>query len=226
MAMSSIRGWRVCFGGLLFLGMALGSPVFADINLDSPLMKEWVEAEVKKQAGAQSGSLTVGMRVDHFLKSKLFGATVWYSDSSGAVVGRGPVQSIVKQDDGYEVSVYDTLLKSTVLLRVIFEGTVGTGPTAKRRELEVAQEMSKKRAYEAEKQMSVSLAPLVSGEDGSSAALATTFPDPAVVPYPNGELVLVSDLGTGKRERLEVVIYKGAPLLSDGTPLKMRLERI
>ena len=197
-----------------------------NMNFDSPLMKEWVESEVKKQVGEQKSSLTVGMRVDYFLKSKLLGAMVWYSDSSGAVIGRGPVQSIVKQDDGYEVSVYDTLLKSMVLLRVVFEGAAGTGPTVKRRELELATEMKRKRTYEAEKQLSVSLSPLISGETGSSAALATIFDDPVVVPYPDGELVLVSDIGTGKRERLEVVIYKGSPLLSDGTPLKMRLERI
>lgn len=230
--MSKIRfcGMLGRIGFLFFLLLlVLSCPLMSvDMNLDfeSPLMKEWVESEVKKQVGEQTSSLTVGMRVDYFLKSKLLGATVWYSDSSGAVIGRGPVQSIVKQDDGYEVSVYDTLLKSMVLLRVVFEGAVGTGPTVKRRELELAPEMKRKRTYEAEKQLSVSLSPLISGETGSSAALATTFADPVVVPYPDGELVLVSDIGTGKRERLEVVIYKGSPLLSDGTPLKMRLERI
>lgn len=200
--------------------------VAADVNLDSPLVKDWIDAEVKKQVGNKTVSTTPGMRIDHYLKSKLFGAIVWYSDSAGNVIGRGAVQSIVKRGDGYEFSVYDTLLKSVVLLQVVFQGTVGTGPTVKRRELEIAQELARKRTYEAEKQLSVSISPLVSGQESSSAALSTTFADPVVEAYPAGELVLVSDISTGERKVMEVVIYKGLPLLSDGTPLQMRLERI
>jgi len=216
------------FGVFLFLVtfFCLRPSVAADIDLESPLVKEWIDAEVKKQVGNQSFSTTPGMRIDHYLKAKLFGATVWYSDSAGNVIGRGAVQSIVKRGDGYEVSVYDTLLKSVVLLQVVFHGTVGTGPTLKRRELEISQELARKRTYEVEKQLSVSISPLVSGSESSSAALSTTFADPVVESYPLGELVLVSDISTGARKVMEVAIYKGSPLLSDGTPLQMRLERI
>ncbi len=224
------RFWTFVRLGLCFLfvwvAFFVGSPICADISIESPLVKEWIDAEVKKQVGNANYSTTPGVRMDHFLKSKLFGATVWYSDSDGNVVGRGVVQSVVKRGDGYEVSVYDTLLKSVVLLQVVFQGTVGTGPTLKRRELEISQEMARKRTYEAEKQLSVSLSPLVSGDGGSSAALSTTFEDPVVEPYPSGEDMLVSDVSTGERKIMEVTIYKGFPLLSDGTPLQMRLERI
>lgn len=200
--------------------------VCAQVDIDSPLVKEWIESEVKKQTEAKGVSTTPGMRVDHYLKSKLFGATVWYSDSDRTVIGRGAVQSIVKRDDEYKVSVYDTLQKSVVSLRVVFEGVFGTGPTAKRRELEIAEEMARKRTYEAEKQLSVSLSPLVNGEGGSSASQLTQFSDPTVQDYPAGEDVLVYDIATAKKKIQEVVIYKGNPVLSDGTPLKIRLERI
>lgn len=213
---------------ILLLGTLFFSQVVfsAGIDLESPLVKEWIDAEVKKQVGNNTFSTTPGMRMDHYLKAKLFGSMVWYSDKDGNVVGRGAVQNIVKRDDGYEVSVYDTLLKSMVLLQVVFEGSVGTGPTLKRRGLEVAQEMARKRTYEAEKQLSVSISPLVSGQESSSAALSTGFAEPVVESYPAGELVLVFDRSTGKRKSMEVAIYKGRPLLSDGTPLQMRLERI
>lgn len=201
------------------------SAVMADSVIDSPLVREFIDSEVKKQVDARAVSATPGMRVAYFLKSRFLGAVVWYVDQAGQVVGRGPVQAVMKRDDGYEVTVYDALLNSMVQLKVVFEGDFGTGPTAKRRELELAKEMARKRTYDAEKQMSVSLAPLM-GMESSSAAFATQFSEPSVEAYPEGEMLLAHDRVTNKQEKVEVIIFRGAPILADGTPLKIRLERI
>lgn len=235
--------WRLGASLILIIGtvtVAYGATL-SDLNGLDPSVRTRLGRGLRTlRDAAVTRESRLKMKVDYFLKSKYFGRAIVFYDPAANREGEAIVTRVVEDSDKrYFLAVRNRENTARAKLKVIFEidyeALLRKGsPSAKSGGLERRQQMQ----LETVQQVNSMIGPLLSGSGSDFSASGSDLippglsqlgdsgaPEPAELNEAD-PLVYYLDSSTNEEKKGNVVVINKVISLVDGTPLKVRFERV